>query len=692
LKKIYYNIINTDSDNYLINKFKEAAFIKTFNNNKYLSCLLTFLNKNNKLEDFIISDDNIYKKYIKFIISNINDDKIKQNAFIDYFKKKYSDILYLYCLKLFLENTKNKDENKIKDLNDYINNYINTTNITDLIKNTEDYITTNFKDNFNNIFISNIDLYIKKKIMLTYFQNKSNTEELLKQIPKYIEDTSYYNSDYYKHILFYMKDNNIDINVTDINEYNKNLRIFENILYNNINYKNYIFSLNIDKKDPLITYYKNQLFNFCNMLPYNDKDKIIINNLSITDKKNAMLNGLKLADNNNLNYYLEIYLNKENIDINNITKFIHTYLNENYENIIYEYIYSNIYIDYLKKDINFDNYNNNILNNIHLIQNNEYDKFIKKYDINSLHKINNDIISYVIKNNLLKDQTNQINRISSYIKYICNKYLSIESHETIMTSTNLYTYIDNIFTNNDILNTNVIFLYLKCFLKTNNIIKFICDNSIIIIKTISELEKILLSYIFLLNNNNIDILYINDFIFSEYDNNYIFNYKDNITKLYYNIFKNIQIKTFTNCTNLSLFKLNIIDLSYNIIYDIKCDNCNKTTQCNKLFKNFIIDDENILNYNVSCDRCTQKNILVVIHNMPDYLIFYNEKNKILSNYLKLNIWEYNFKLKYVITLNNNIYSLIEKINNNDYNIINSSVYLFYKLCKCNIDGKQVCDC
>jgi hypothetical protein len=235
-------------------------------------------------------------------------------------------------------------------------------------------------------------------------------------------------------------------------------------------------------------------------------------------------------------------------------------------------------------------------------------------------------------------------------------------------------------------------LYLKCFLKTNNIIKFICDNSIIIIKTISELEKILLSYIFLLNNNNIDILYINDFIFSEYDNNYIFNYKDNITKLYYNIFKNIQIKTFTNCTNLSLFKLNIIDLSYNIIYDIKCDNCNKTTQCNKLFKNFIIDDENILNYNVSCDRCTQKNILVVIHNMPDYLIFYNEKNKILSNYLKLNIWEYNFKLKYVITLNNNIYSLIEKINNNDYNIINSSVYLFYKLCKCNIDGKQVCDC
>ena len=92
-------------------------------------------------------------------------------------------------------------------------------------------------------------------------------------------------------------------------------------------------------------------------------------------------------------------------------------------------------------------------------------------------------------------------------------------------------------------------------------------------------------YIFLLNNNNIDILYINDFIFSEYDNNYIFNYKDNITKLYYNIFKNIQIKTFTNCTNLSLFKLNIIDLSYNIIYDIKCDNCNKTTQCNKLFKN-----------------------------------------------------------------------------------------------------------
>ena len=93
-----------------------------------------------------------------------------------------------------------------------------------------------------------------------------------------------------------------------------------------------------------------------------------------------MLNGLKLADNNNLNYYLEIYLNKENIDINNITKFIHTYLNENYENIIYKYIYSNIYIDYLKKDINFDNYNNNILNNIHLIQNNEYDKFIKKYD------------------------------------------------------------------------------------------------------------------------------------------------------------------------------------------------------------------------------------------------------------------------------------------------------------------------
>ena len=88
LKKIYYNIINTDSDNYLINKFKEAAFIKTFNNNKYLSCLLTFLNKNNKLEDFIISDDNIYKKYIKFIISNINDDKIKQNAFFHKFISK----------------------------------------------------------------------------------------------------------------------------------------------------------------------------------------------------------------------------------------------------------------------------------------------------------------------------------------------------------------------------------------------------------------------------------------------------------------------------------------------------------------------------------------------------------------------------------------------------------------------------
>ena len=40
-----------------------------------------------------------------------------------------------------------------------------------------------------------------------------------------------------------MKDNNIDINVTDINEYNKNLRIFENILY--LKYISFIFEIYI---------------------------------------------------------------------------------------------------------------------------------------------------------------------------------------------------------------------------------------------------------------------------------------------------------------------------------------------------------------------------------------------------------------------------------------------------------------
>jgi hypothetical protein len=695
LKQIYDNIINTDN-NFLINKFKQDAFINKFNNNDYLNSLLSFLKINNILETFIINDKDQYSLYINFIINNIDSDQIKQNAFIDHFKKNYTNILYLHCLTLFLLEQKNTDTNIYTDLNNYITNYVNkinnTTNINDLINDTDNYIQINFKDKFNNIFISNINLDIKKKIMLNYFQKKStNTEELLNQIPNYKENNTYYNNDYYKHILFYMKDNNIDINVTDINDYKNNLNTFEKLLYNNTIYKNYILSLNIDKKESLINYYqyyKKKLFNFCKTLHYYNENSIIFNNLSIQNKKNALLKGLNanslnLLNNNNLNYYIEIYLHQQKIDINNIENFIYEQLEENYENIIYEYIYSNIYINHLKKDINTNNDTSNILNSIHLIKTTEYDDFCKKYDKNVLHKINNDIILYVIKNNLLKDQNNQINSIFIYIADICNKYVHSDN---IIISKNLNTYISDIFKNNNILHINVIFLYLKCFFKTNNIIKYISDNNII--NNISELSQILLSYIFLLNDNNIDILYINDFIFSEYDDNYIFNYKNNITEVFYKIFKNIQIKKFTNCEKKSLFLLNILDFSYSIIYNIKCNNCNTTTQC-KLLRNFIIDDRFNVFKNISCDNCKKIDISIDIIHIPDYLIFYNRNHTILDNYLELKVDKYNFKLKYVITLNN---TLIENIkNNDDDNIKKSSVYLFYKLCKCDI-SKQACDC
>ena len=698
LKQSYDNIINTDN-NYLINKFKEEAFKKTFNSTIYLNNLLSFLNKNNKLEDFIKSDKDKYIEYVNFIINNIDDEQIKQNAFIDHFKLNDKNILYLYCLNLFLLNKNNKNI----ELNNYIDNYIkkikNTTDINNLINNTENYIITHFKDDFNKIFINNINLDIKKKIMLNYFQSIPNSEEILKNVSNYIPtNEKYYNKDYYTHILFYMKDNNIDINVQNVNDYTNNLNNFEKLLYDNINYREYILSLNIEKKESLINYYqyyKKKLYNFCDTLPYdkNNKNKIIFNNLSIQNKKKAMLKGLSLTDSNNLNNYLEIYLSKQIIDIDKINEFISKQLEENYENIIYDYIHSNIYIDYLTNDI--PTLDKSILNSIHLIQKNDYDAFCKKYDKKNLQQLNTNIISYVIQHNLLRDQTNQINSISLYIKDICNKY---STNNNIMTSTNLDKYINNMFTTNDILNTNIIFLYLKCFFKTNNIIKHISDNNI---KNITELSEILLSYIFLLDDKNIDILYINDFIFSKYNGNYIFNYKDNIIKLFNDIFKYIQIKTFTNCKNNLLYKLNIIDLSYSIIYDITCNNCNTNDQC-KILKDFIINEQDISKYNVFknifCDKCKENKIIVDITNMtvnitniPNYLIFYNQNNIKLYNYLELKVFQYNFKLKYVITLNNKIYSLIEQFNNNDDNIHKYSVYLFYKLCKCDI-GRQSCDC
>ena len=70
MKQIYDNIINTDN-NFLINKFKQDAFINKFNNNDYLNSLLSFLKINNILETYIINDKDQYSLYINFNFNHL---------------------------------------------------------------------------------------------------------------------------------------------------------------------------------------------------------------------------------------------------------------------------------------------------------------------------------------------------------------------------------------------------------------------------------------------------------------------------------------------------------------------------------------------------------------------------------------------------------------------------------------------
>ena len=609
----------------LKNLSKNIDDISTQNNNDFIlskdNYNLPISSLLNKIELFKI-DFNITIKN-DFNIENCLEVSDTNNY--DYLNQNFSDLLidlsniieensdnvelkYIFCdIALNKGGFKNYEYNyniiKLRTALNYTKNLIeNLIVMADEFKYDEMFDINNFNENENIIndnnifFIENASLYKLKEINeKSYFLLEDQNEKIIEDI---LKKYNLNNNEYYSFLLKFKKilnfeSDDIKKGITNtineiINSINILFKKFNDTLYGQKNKYDFYNIKNINIfKEVLTNYYKliENKFSF----NYNQ----IINLTKTFQLKNVLKNFLSDLQNKKILYFkskLNEYGKNYNLHSLNITinigEYFEKYIKRCYEELEFQYIFeyveiyenfSKVYIDNI---INyFNNYKNNVLNDFLILMN----KFLVNFKEGISHFVNNEYI-IEMKNNYtgclgysidLLNQTLEEDEIN-YEKYL--KYIrEIENIDSTYQSDNSMEKIDidNLYSDNTDLEKIIFFNKTEYLLycHRNNYFNY----SIKIFENFednykSKLNNLINEILIIIENNNLDINFLNNFLGKEFSLNPYNLTQDNILGDYEGFEDMIIYLNFTYNSNYQDYLKKLIIDSFQISYIKYIDN------------------------------------------------------------------------------------------------------------------------